>query len=84
MQKLQINGDNMGQIKAEYDNNKKFELEVEIKGINAIECLAFVSGVADTILNDVAHGSAIAFKGYKGLLIDEIERIEMNDYESNI
>lgn len=43
-----------------------------------------MSGVADTILNNVAHGSAIAFEGYKGLLIDEIERMEMKDYESNI
>jgi hypothetical protein len=74
----------MGHIKAECGKNRKFELEVEIKGLNAIECLAFVSGVADTILNNVARGSAIAFEGYKGLLIDEIERIEMKDYESNI
>lgn len=52
----------MGYIKAEYGKNRKFELEVEIKGLNAIECLAFVSGVADTILNNVAHGSTIAFE----------------------
>lgn len=74
----------MEYIKAEYGKNKKFELEIEIKGLNSIECLAFVSGVADTILNNVARCSAIAFEGYKGLLIDEIERMEMNDYESNI
>lgn len=74
----------MGYIKAECGKNRKFELEVEIKGFNAIECLAFVSGVADTILKNVSHGSAIAFEGYKGLLIDEIERMEINDYESNI
>lgn len=74
----------MGYIKAECSKNRKFELEVEIKGLNSIECLAFVSGVADTILNNVAHGSTIAFEGYKGLLINEIERMEMNDYESNI
>lgn len=74
----------MGYIKAECGKNRKFELEVEIKGLNAIECLAFVSGVADTILKNVSHGSAIAFERYKGLLIDEIERMEMNDYESNI
>ena len=52
----------MGYIKAECGKNRKFELEVEIKGLNAIECLAFVSGVADTILNNVSHGSAIAFE----------------------
>ncbi len=74
----------MGYIKAECGKNRKFELEVEIKGLNAIECLAFVSGVADTILNGVARGNAIAFEKYKGLLIDEIEKTEMNDYESNI
>ena len=74
----------MGYIKAECGKNRKFELQVEVKGLNAIECLAFVSCGADTMLNNVARGSAIAFERYKGLLIDEIERMEMKDYESNI
>lgn len=74
----------MGYIKAECGKNGKFELEIEIKGFNVIECLAFMSGVADVILNDAAGGNAVAFEKYKGLLIDEIEKMELKDYESNI
>lgn len=74
----------MGYIKAECGKNGKFELEIEIKGFNAIECLAFTSGVADVILNDAAGGNAVAFEKYKGLLINEIEKMELKDYESNI
>ena len=74
----------MGYIKAECGKNRRFELDIEVKDCNSIECLSFVSGVADIILNNVACGNAAAFEGYKGLLIDEIEKMEIEDYENNI
>lgn len=64
----------MGYIKAECGKNRRFELDIEVKDCDYIECLAFVSGVADIILNNVACGNAAAFEGYKGLLVDEIKK----------
>lgn len=44
----------MGYIKAEYGKNNMFELDIEIKDCNSIECLSFASGVAEEILNSIA------------------------------
>lgn len=88
MQKLQIKGDNIGYIKAEYGKNNMFELDIEVKDCNSIECLSFATGVAEEILNCIAKDSAKtligykrAFIGYKRALIGAIENAEPNDYE---
>jgi len=85
---LQIKGDNMGYIKAEYGKNNMFELDIEVKDCNSIECLSFATGVAEEILNCIAKDSAKtligykrAFIGYKRALIGAIENAEPNDYE---
>lgn len=71
----------MGYIKAEYGKNNMFELDVEIKDCNSIECLSFASGVAEEILNSIAKGKAKTFIGYKRALIGAIECAELNNHE---
>lgn len=78
----------MGYIKAEYGKNNMFELEIEVKDCNSIECLFFASGVAEEILNSIAKGKAKTLKGkaktfagYKRALIWAIEMAEFNDHE---
>lgn len=78
----------MGYIKAEYGKNNMFELEIEVKDCNSIECLSFASGVAEEILNSIAKGKAKMLKGkakmfagYKRALIGAIEMAEFNDHE---
>lgn len=78
----------MGYIKAEYGKNNMFELDIEVKDCNSIECLYFATGVAEEILNCIAKDSAKtfigykrAFIGYKRALIGAIENAEPNDYE---
>nr|DAW49641.1 MAG TPA: hypothetical protein [Caudoviricetes sp.] len=78
----------MGYIKAEYGKNNMFELDIEVKDCNSIECLSFATGVAEEILNCIAKDSAKtligykrAFIGYKRALIGAIENAEPNDYE---
>ena len=71
----------MGDIKAEIGKNEKLELEIEIKECNLIECLSFVNGVAEEILNRVAKGNKRAFDGYKKALIGGIELAEFNNHE---
>lgn len=78
----------MGYIKAEYGKNNMFELEIEVKDCNSIECLSFASGVAEEILNSIAKGKAKTLKGkaktfagYKRALIGAIEMAEFNDHE---
>lgn len=78
----------MGYIKAEYGKNNMFELDIEVKDCNSIECLSFASGVAEEILNSIAKGKAktlkgkvITFAGYKRALIGAIEMAEFNDHE---
>lgn len=44
----------MGYIKAEYGKNNMFELDIEVKDCNPIECLSFASGVADRVATDWA------------------------------
>lgn len=75
----------MGYIKAEYGKNNMFELDIEIKDCNSIECLSFASGVAEEILNSIAKGKAKTLKGkaktfagYKRALIGAIEMAEFN------
>lgn len=51
----------MGYIKAEYGKNNMFELDIEIKDCNSIECLSFASGVAEEILNSIAKGESKNF-----------------------
>ena len=81
----------MGYIKAEYGKNNMFELDIEVKDCNSIECLSFATGVAEEILNCIAKDSAKtligyerAFIGYKRALIGAIENTEPNDYEQII
>lgn len=81
----------MGYIKAEYGKNNMFELDIEVKDCNSIECLSFATGVAEEILNCIAKDSAKtligykrAFIGYKRALIGAIENAEPNDYEQTI
>lgn len=78
----------MGYIKAEYGKNNMFELDIEVKDCNSIECLSFASGVAEEILNSIAKGNAKTLKGkaktfagYKRALICAIEMAEFNDHE---
>lgn len=71
----------MGYIKAEYGKNNMFELDIEIKDCNSIECLSFASIVAEEILNYIAKDSAKTFAGYKRALIGAIEMAEFNDHE---
>lgn len=78
----------MGYIKAEYGKNNMFELDIEIKDCNSIECLSFASIVAEEILNYIAKdsaktlkGKAKTFAGYKRALIGAIEMAEFNNHE---
>jgi hypothetical protein len=78
----------MGYIKAEYGKNNTFDLEIEVKNCNSIECLSFASSIAEEILNSIAKensktliGYERAFIGYKRALIGAIENAEPNDYE---
>lgn len=71
----------MGYIKAEYGKNNIFELDIEVKDCNSIECLSFASGVAEEILNSIAKGKAKTFIGYKRALIGAIECAEFKNHE---
>ena len=74
----------MGYIKAEYGKNNMFELDIEVKDCNSIECLSFATGVAEEILNCIAKDSAKTLIGYKRAFIGAIENAEPNDYEQTI
>lgn len=78
----------MGYIKAEYGKNNTFDLEIEVKNCNSIECLFFASSIAEEILNSIAKensktptGYKKAFIGYKRALIGAIENAELKDHE---
>ncbi len=71
----------MGYIKAEYGEDGKFKLDIEVKDCDSIELLSFAGRVAEEILNSIAKGKAKTFIGYKRALIGAIECAEFNNHE---
>lgn len=80
-EQLRINRNDMGYIKAETGKNGKFELEIEIKNCNSVECLSFATGVAEEILKYIAQGNKRLFDGYKKVIIGGIDVAEFNNHE---
>lgn len=80
-ERLRINRNDIGYIKAETGKNGKFELEIEIKNCSSVECLSFATGVAGEILKYIAQGNKRVFDGYKKAIIGGIDVAEFNDYE---
>lgn len=66
----------MGYIKAEYGKNNTFDLEIEVKNCNSIECLSFASSIAEEILNSIAKENSKTPTGYK----KSVYRIQKSAY----